>query len=289
MTGFGTATVEVPGGRLAVEVRSVNHRFSEVQIRLPRDLAPLEDRTRALVQERIRRGRVEVIVTRDEGTRRPRRVRADVELAAAYAQALRDLAAAVGAGGEVTLAQVAGLPDVLRIEDERSEIDAVAPALEAALRTALDALVAMRTEEGRRLALDLVARVDAIEQMTEAVASRSREVVRAYGERLRARLAEWLAQVPLDESRVAAELAIFAERSDITEELVRLRSHLAQFRQALGEDEGPVGRKLDFLLQEVGRETNTIGSKANDVEISRTIITMKGELESLREQVQNVE
>lgn len=289
MTGFGAATAEVPGGRLAVEVRSVNHRFSEVQLRLPRDLAALEDRTRTLVQEQVRRGRVEVIVTRDEGTRRVRRVRADFELAAAYVHALRELAGVVGASDEITLAQVAGLPDVLKLEDDRVDAESVWPALDMAVRTATDALVVMRAAEGRRLADDLFARTAALETMTDAIAGRSREVVRAYAERLRGRLAELLKDTPIDETRISAELALFAERSDITEELTRLRSHLVQFRQTVADEDGAVGRKLDFILQEMGRETNTIGSKANDLDVTRTIITMKSELESLREQIQNVE
>jgi uncharacterized protein (TIGR00255 family) len=289
MTGFGTATVEVPGGRMSVEVRSVNHRFSEVQIRLPRDLAALEDRARALVQERVRRGRVEVIVTRDEGTRRARTVRVDAELAAAYARALRELGQAIDAPGEVSLEHISALPDVLRVEDERTDPDAAWPALEGAIRRAADGLVAMREAEGGRLAEDLLRRAATLDALAEAVAARSRDVVRAYGERLRARLAEALAEIPVDEARIAAELALFAERSDITEELTRLRSHLVQFRQTVAEEDGAVGRKLDFILQEMGRETNTIGSKANDLEITRTIIGMKSELESVREQVQNVE
>ncbi len=289
MTGFGAATAEVPGGRLAVEVRSVNHRFSEVQIRLPRDLAALEDRTRTLVQERVRRGRVEVIVTRDEGTRRMRRVRADFELATAYVHALRELAGVVGARDEITLSQMAGLPDVLRLEDDRIDAESVWPALDAAVRAATDALVVMRAAEGRRLADDLFARAAVLEAMTDAVAGRSREVVRAYTERLRGRLAELLKDVPIDETRMATELVLFAERSDISEELTRLRSHLVQFRQTVADEEGAVGRKLDFILQEMGRETNTVGSKANDLDVTRTIITMKSELESLREQIQNVE
>jgi uncharacterized protein (TIGR00255 family) len=289
MTGFGTATAEVPGGRFAVEVRSINHRFSEVQLRVPRDLAALEDRARSIVQERVRRGRVEVIVTRDEGTRRPRTVRADVELAGAYARALRDLAAAIGAAGDVTVDRIAALPDVLRVEDERPDVDAVWPSLEHAIRSAADALVAMRAAEGARLAADLLARVETIERMTDAIAGRGRDVVRSYAERLRARVAELLAEVPVDDARLAAEVVVFADRSDITEELTRLRSHLVQFRHTVAGEDGAVGRKLDFLLQEMGRETNTIGAKANDLEITRVIITMKSELESLREQVQNVE
>jgi uncharacterized protein (TIGR00255 family) len=288
MTGFGTATAQTPGGRLAVEARSVNHRFSEILIRLPRDLSALEDRIRPLVQSTIYRGRVEVVVSRDEGARKPRAVRADTDLAAAYARALREIAGAVGVGGDLTLTQFAGLPDVLRVEDDRVDVEGLWGALQPAVTAAATALVAMRQAEGQRLADDLVTRVRSLETHHAAIAARSRQVVQAYGERLRARLAEALGQVPIDEARLASELALFAERSDITEELTRLASHLTQFRETLRED-AAVGRKLEFILQEMGRETNTIGSKANDLEITRAVIAMKGELESLREQIQNVE
>lgn len=288
MTGFGTATAQSPGGRLTVDIRSVNHRFSEVQIRLPKDLTSLEDRARAVIQGKVHRGRVEVVVTREDGARRPKAVRADLELATAYAQALRDIAGTVGAVGEVTLTQLAALPDVLRAEDDRPDVETLWPALESAVATASDALVAMRTAEGRHLADDLLDRAAALGRLLDAVNARSRDVVRQYSERLRVRLAELLAEIPIDETRIATELALFAERSDISEELVRLRSHTAQFRQTVDED-GAVGRKLEFILQEMGRETNTIGAKANDLDITRAVIAMKTELESLREQVQNVE
>lgn len=288
MTGFGAATAQAPGGRLTVEVRSVNHRFSEVQIRLPKDLSALEEPTRAVVQGKVQRGRVEVVVTREDGAKRTKAVRADLELASAYARALREIAGMVGAAGEVTLAQVAALPDVLRVEDDRGEVEMLWPALEVAVAAATDALVAMRTAEGRRMASDLQERLEAIGRLLEAVSERAGDVVRVYSERLRARLAELLTEVPVDETRIATEIALFAERSDISEELVRLRSHIVQFRQTLGE-EGAVGRKLEFILQEMGRETNTIGSKANDLDITRAVIAIKSELESLREQVQNIE
>ncbi|MDR7482759.1 MAG: YicC/YloC family endoribonuclease [Armatimonadota bacterium] len=289
MTGFGAAAVSLPGGRLAVEMRSVNHRFSEIQIRLPRDLAGLEDRVRAVVQGRVLRGRVEVSVTREDSGRRARVVRADTDLAAAYAQALRTLARAVGAAGDVTIDHLVALPDVVGVEEDRPELDAVWPALEEAVRSAADALVAMRAAEGRRLAQDVLARLDALGQAAEVIAARSRLVVQAYRDRLRARLAELLGDVPVDEARIATELAVVAERSDITEELVRFRSHLAQFRDTVLGEDGAVGRKLEFILQEMGREVNTVGAKANDLEITRQVIAMKAELESLREQVQNVE
>lgn len=289
MTGFGAATADVTGGRFAVEIRSVNHRFSEVQVRLPRDLGVLEERVRALVMEQVRRGRVEVIISRDNGARRPRVFRADMDLAASYTQALRELATSVGVSGEITLAQIAALPDVLRLEEDRVEVEAFWPAIEEAVRTAIGALVAMRVAEGARLADDVLARAGAVERMAGAISARSRGVVQAYGERLRGRLADLLGETPVDEPRIAAEIAVFADRCDITEELTRLRSHLEQFCQVVTAEEGAVGRKLEFILQEMGRETNTIGSKANDLEITRAVIEMKGEIESLREQIQNIE
>jgi uncharacterized protein (TIGR00255 family) len=289
MTGFGSATAEVAGGRLAVEIRSVNHRFSEVLIRMPRDLAALEDRARAVVQERVRRGRVDVVITRDEGARRPKAVRADAELAQAYARALRELAGIIGAGGEVTVDQIASMPDVLRVEDERPDLESLWRTLEGGVRSAADQLVVMRVAEGERLGADLVARIAELERLAEAVAARSGDVVRAHRDRLQSRIAELLGEIPVDPARIASEVALFADRSDISEEVTRLRSHLAQFRQTVTSEDGAVGRKLDFVLQEMGRETNTIGSKANDLEITRAIIEMKSALESLREQVQNVE
>jgi uncharacterized protein (TIGR00255 family) len=289
MTGFGAASAAAAGGRLSVEVRSVNHRFSEVQLRLPRDLTPLEDRVRGIVQAHILRGRVEVVVAREDGTRRPRTVRADLDLAAAYARALRDVAGAVGTSSDVTLAQIAALPDVLRIEDDRLDAEDLWPHLEPAVRSATEALVGMRAVEGRRLADDLLSRLAALDRMVDEIALRSRDIVQAYGARLRTRLAELLNETPVDEARIATELALFAERSDITEELTRLRSHVQQFSQTVAGEDGALGRKLEFILQEMARETNTIGAKANDLETTRIVIAMKSELESLREQIQNVE
>jgi uncharacterized protein (TIGR00255 family) len=188
----------------------------------------------------------------------------------------------------LTLAQFVALPDVLRIEDDRLDLETLWDALLPAVTGATQALVTMRRSEGQRLARDLAGRLATIEAHHAAIAARSRDVVLAYAGRLRARLAELLGQPPVDEARLAAELALFAERSDISEELTRLASHLTQFRQTLDED-APVGRKLEFIAQEMGREINTIGSKANDLDITRSVIAMKGELESLREQIQNVE
>lgn len=289
MTGFGSASVPTTAGRFAVEIRSVNHRFSEIVVRLPRDLAPLEEQVRAAVQGRVLRGRVEVSVVREDRGVRARTIRPDTEAAAAYAQALKDVAGALGMSGDITLAQVAAFPDVIKVEEPKEEVDRLWPQLQPAVESAVDALTALRDAEGRRLAADLLARLGRIRDLTEVVAARSPAAVSDYTARLRARVGELLGDVPVDEQRLAAEIVIFAERSDVTEELTRLRSHAEQFALDLAATDGALGRKLEFLLQEMGREANTIGAKANDMEISRTIIAIKGELESLREQVQNIE
>lgn len=289
MTGYGRGDAQTPAGRFTVEVRSVNARFGEVLVRLPRDVTPLEDRVRAVVQSRVLRGRVEVTIMRDDRAARMKAVRADADLAAAYAQALRDLADVMGVPDGISLSQVAAFPDVIRVEEAKEDLEALWPALAPAVEAAAEDLVAMRVAEGRRLAEDLEARLAHLEALAAEVEARSRLTVSAHAVRLRDRITELLGGFPLDESRLAAEVAIFAERSDVSEEVTRLRSHIAQFRADLRDSPGAVGRRLEFVLQEMGREVNTTGSKANDLEITRAVIAMKGELESMREQIQNVE
>ncbi len=289
MTGFGTAEVVTSAGRFRVEARAVNHRFAEVVVRLPRELSALEDRVRPLVQGRVLRGRVEVTIMRDERAGRTRTVRSDVDLARAYAQALRELADVLGVSGEFGLPLIASFPDVLKVEEAREDLEALWPALAPAVEEALDALVAMREAEGRRLAQDLLARLDRVDGILAQVERRALAVRAVYAQRLRQRIAQLLGEVPVDDARLAMEVAVFAERSDVSEEVTRLRSHLAQFRHDVTAAAGPVGRRLEFVLQEMHREATTIGAKANDLDIARAVIEIKGELESLREQVQNIE
>lgn len=289
MTGYGRAEAQTASGRFTVEMRSVNHRFGEVLVRLPRDLSPLEDRVRTVVQGRILRGRVEVTVIREDRAMRTKTVRADTELAAAYAQALKELANTLRIRDGMTLAQVAALPDVIRIEETKEDLEALWPILARAIEEATADLVEMREAEGGRLADDLEARLGRVEGFGQGIEAQAKRAVGDFVIRLRERIAALLVEVPVDENRLAAEVAIFAERSDVSEEVTRLRSHVAQFRQDLRNAGGAVGRRLEFVLQEMGREVNTIGAKANDLEITRAVIAMKGEIESMREQIQNVE
>ena len=292
MTGYGAAEVEAQTGRWWVEVRSTNHRFLEVVVRLPRDLGALEDRVRAAVAGRVRRGRVEVLV-REEATGRARSVTVDTELARQYAQALETLRRELGIQDSLNLAALLALPEVVRLEEVRPDVELAWQALRTGLDQALDSLVRMREAEGAHLAEDLAARVARVEEWVEEVSRRAEELPQVYAQRLRERVAELVRALgverPPDEARLAMEVAAFADRCDVREELVRLRSHLHQARALLHASDGAVGRKLEFLLQEMQREVNTVGSKAGDLDVTRAVLEMKSELEAIREQVQNVE
>ena len=288
MTGFGASDLTTATGRYAVEARSLNHRFLEVVVRLPRELAPLEERIRTLVQGRVLRGRVEVAIMRENYGKRVRTVKIDLDLAKAFASALNELKQALELPGSPDLAMLSGLPDLIRVEEQKEDLEAAWVAIAEGVETALSRLVAMREREGARLTSDLEQRVRRLAERANEIERRAPLVVQEYAARLARRIEEMIGTAPIDEGRLAAEVAIFADRSDIAEETTRFRSHLAQMQQMLT-GSGPAGRTLEFLVQELGREANTIGSKANDVEISRAVIAVKGELESLREQIQNLE
>ena len=288
MTGFGASDLATAAGRYTVEARSLNHRFLEIVVRLPRELAPLEDRIRALVQGRVLRGRVEVAIMRENYGKRLRTVRIDLDLAKAFASALNELKQALELPGSPDLAMLSALPDLIRIEEQKEDLEAAWTAIAEGLEVALSRLVAMREREGARLASDLGQRVRRLAERADEIERRAPLVVQEHAARLTRRIEELIGMPPVDEGRLAAEVAIFADRSDIAEETTRFRSHLAQMQQMLI-GSGAAGRTLEFLVQELGREANTIGSKANDVEISRAVIAVKGELESLREQIQNLE
>jgi uncharacterized protein (TIGR00255 family) len=288
MTGFGTGELVTSAGRYTVEARSLNHRFLEVLVRLPRDLSSLEDRIRTLVQARVLRGRVEVAIIRENYGKRARTVKVDVDLAKTFISALNDLKQSLELSGTPDLSMLVGLPDLIKIEEQKEDLEESWPAIATGVGQAMDRLVGMRGTEGARLAQDLESRMERLRERADEVERRAPMVVREYAARLTRRVGELLGTHPVDEGRVATEVAMFADRCDITEEITRFRSHLAQVRQTI-QGEGAVGRTLEFIVQELGREANTMGSKANDLEITRTVIAIKGELESLREQIQNVE
>ena len=287
MTGYGRCQMAEDGREMAVEVKSVNHRFLDVSCRLPRHLSFLDDAVRKGVAARVSRGHVDVFVSYVNHRTDAREIRVDTVLATAYQGAVRELALALGKEESLPLADYVRLPDVLTVE-ERDEDQAVVRSLfERALDGALLELSAMREREGEAMRTDILEKTANIESIRDGIALRAPLVVEEYRAKLHQRIASLL-EGELDEARFATEVALFADRAAIDEELVRLVSHISQIRATVELAE-PVGRKLDFLVQELNREVNTIGSKASDASIAQAVVQAKGEIEKLREQVQNVE
>lgn len=287
MTGYGRCQIERDGRTMTVEVKSVNHRFLDISFRLARHLMFLDDAVRKGVSARLARGHVDVFVNYENHREDAREVRVDTALASAYQRAMNELSAVLGTEQSVSLQDYARMPDVLTVQEREEDQDAVRELFEETLSGALDALIAMRAQEGESMKADILDKIACIEEIREAISVRAPLVVEDYRVRLRERIAA-MTEGEIDEARLLTEIAIFADRAAIDEELVRLLSHTAQIRRT-AEMAEPVGRKLDFLVQELNREVNTIGSKAMDAEIAQRVVQAKGEIEKLREQVQNIE
>ena len=288
MTGYGRARSTLHGRDITVEVRSVNNRYLDCSIKMPRVYIFAEDAMKALVQKTVSRGKVDVFVTIDTVEAEGSVVRVDTALAGEYLQAIRALKDQFGLPEDVTALSLARMPDVLTVTKAEEDLEAVSGDICSVLEEALAAYQAMRATEGEKLAADIAGRLDTIEALTGKVEERSPQTVAEYRQKLLDRMQEVLSSASIDESRILTEAAIFADKVAVDEETVRLRSHLSQLREMLRSDV-PVGRKLDFLIQEVNRESNTIGSKCSDLEIARGVVELKAEVEKIREQVQNIE
>ena len=289
MTGFGVGDVALESGRVAAEIRSVNQRFLDVRARLPRELADLTLFVEQIVRERLRRGRVELVLRTEGAVVAPCAL--DKERARSAMRALAELRDELAPGAELPLSLLAAVPDLF-VPPAGPALDALRTAVRSATLAALEKMDAMCRAEGASLARDLAARTETVRALTRQVLGRVEGAREAAKKRLSLRLERLLegSEAALDASRLEAEVALLADRSDFTEELTRLASHLDQFDAALAGPAGePVGRRLDFLLQEMVREANTLGSKAQDAHVSRDVIAIKVELERMREQVQNVE
>ena len=288
MTGYGRAREMRNGRDITVEVRSVNNRYLDCTVKMPRAYIFAEDRMKARVQQAISRGKVDVFVTIDASAADEAVVAVNEPLARGYYEALTRLKTIFSLPGEVTPEVLAKFPDVLAVTKAEEDVEAIAADICAVLDDALAAYNDMRAVEGEKLAADVAGRVTTIETVVGRVEERSPQTVAAYRQRLEAKMQEVLQSTTIDESRILTEAAIFADKIAVDEETVRLRSHIAQLRAMLASDE-PVGRKLDFLIQEVNRECNTIGSKCSDLTIAQDVVNMKAEVEKIREQVQNME
>ncbi len=288
MTGFGAGTATVGSERVDVELRTVNHKFCEVRTHLPRELAPLEPGLLRRLRSEILRGAVEISIRRhgEGGTALVARV--DLDLARAYADAQRRIAEALSSSEPVSVRDLLQLEGVVRIEDAPADLGAAEKALEGALGAALEALGRMRCAEGAALGRDLSARLMLLRELCARATELAPAMVECFRDRLAARAQELARGIAIPGDRLAQEVALAAERMDVAEELIRLRTHLEQLERLL-EGEEAVGRRMDFLLQELNREINTLGSKSQSAEMAALVVEMKAEAERLREQAQNVE
>ncbi len=288
MTGFGRAQATVDGMTVTVELKSVNHRYFEFSARVPRNYGFLEEKLKGFVNASVARGKTECFVGIENPDSDEVEVIVNTALARGYADAIRSLSDLVGTNEQPTASQLSRFPDVLTVHKAEPDEERVWNAVQQTAQLALEQFLAMRQTEGEKLRADILSHADRIAQLVAFVESRSPQTVREYNEKLHRRMAELLEDANVDEQRLLTEAAIFADKVAVDEETVRLHSHLSQLHDFLEADE-PIGRKLDFLVQEINRESNTIGSKAQDVEIAKAVIDIKAEVEKIREQVQNIE
>lgn len=288
MTGYGRGEADQDGTKFSVELNSVNRKQSDIVMNLPRDLATLEPRIRQTINEKISRGRMNVLVALHQGANGAAALALDTALARSYHQAMLTLQKELSAPGEITIGTLLQAPGVMRSPEHTINADEAWPVVQRALTAALGELIRMREREGKHLAKDLIHRLKTLRQETKEIRGLYPEVVKKYRATLRERLEKAGLDLPLDDERLLKEVTIFADRSDISEELTRLESHLAQFAHHLRKNE-PVGRTLEFITQEIFRELNTLGAKSNDAGISQHVVACKSELEKIREQIQNLE
>jgi len=288
MTGYGRGQSAFNGAKISVELNSVNRKQSDVTVSLPRELSELEPRLRDVINTRISRGRLNVVVACVNGTNASTKTALDTALAATYYRAMLDLQKELKVGGEISIETILRAPGVLRISEEQIAGEKVWPHLESALNEALDDLVKMREKEGKHLAKDLIKRLKIVRMSLRKIRLQVPGVIKKYRQTLHERIQKAGIEVAADDERLVKEIIFFADKSDVSEELTRLESHFAQFAHTLRKNE-PVGRTLDFITQEISREFNTLGSKANDADVSQLVVICKAEMEKIREQIQNIE
>ena len=290
MTGFGRSEYTDGKRSIIVEIKSVNHRYSDITFKMPRRYSFAEDKLKGVVKDIARRGKIDVSIMVENITEDDTNVRLNTMVARQYYENLRELQKAFDVSGDITLQFLSTLPDVMKAVPDVEDEDAIFKSLEIPVLEAARKLDEMRTLEGAKLAEDIIKRGDYIRSHVKEIEERSPEVTKAYAEKLRDRIRELVGNnVTVPEDRILLEAAIFADKCSITEELVRLDSHIIQLNSIISKSNQPDGKKLDFLVQEMNREANTIGSKANDIEITNKVLEIKSEIEKIREQVQNLE
>ena len=288
MTGYGRAQGSFSGGDITVEIKSVNNRYLDCGVKLPRGYAYLEEGVKSQVQKAISRGKVDVFITINAAGADNVKISVNEPVAKGYIDAMHRLVQEYGIQDDISASAISKFSDVFLVEKQEQDENEVKSAISGVVAEALGAFDAMRTREGEALKTDLLQKAEGILTLVSKVEERSRITVKAYRERLTAKMQEVLEDRQIDEARIIQEAAIYADKVAVDEETVRLRSHVDQLQNMLSEG-GVIGRKLDFLMQEMNREANTIGSKGNDVEQARNVVSIKSELEKIREQIQNIE
>lgn len=288
MTGFGAGDAETADFKVHIEVKAVNQRFLETNYHMPYSMNMFENQLTKKIKEYASRGKLDINIRFQDLRDKAVTVKVDKGLVAAYGQALQEISSQLELSAPVTAAQIASYPDVLKLNEENADLEAAQPVLMQAMEQALESFVAMREAEGQNIQRDLLARIATLENFVGELEKLAPEIVAAYRQRLENLLREYLAKEDIEKSRIIQEVALFTDKVNYTEETVRLRSHFDQFRQIITAGE-PVGRKLDFLIQEMNREINTVASKANSAGAAQFVVDVKSEIEKIREQIQNIE
>lgn len=288
MTGFGAGDAETADFKVHIELKAVNQRFLETNYHMPYSMNMFENQLTKKIKEYASRGKLDINIRFQDLRDKAVTVKVDKGLVAAYGQALQEISSQLELSAPVTAAQIASYPDVLKLNEENADLEAAQPVLMQAMEQALESFVAMREAEGQNIQRDLLARIGTLENFVGELEKLAPEIVAAYRQRLENLLREYLAKEDIEESRIIQEVALFTDKVNYTEETVRLRSHFDQFRQIITAGE-PVGRKLDFLIQEMNREINTVASKANSAGAAQFVVDVKSEIEKIREQIQNIE
>lgn len=287
MTGFGRASLESNGKNYIIEIKTVNNKYSDITVKSPKRLSFIEDKIRKQIANKITRGKVEVSVSFFDFSNKSKNVVLNKEIAKEYIKQLREIADENNLSENISVVEIAKLPDILNSMDSDNDEEITNETLQC-LNMALDSLIDMRKAEGENIKQDLLIRIERVKNLVDKIAENSKGIVEEYVSKLEKRVKEILKNDVVDENRIAQEAVIYADKTSIEEELTRLNSHIVQFKELVNSD-GPVGKKLDFMIQEMNRETNTIGSKAGSGEITKEVIDLKVELEDIREQVQNIE
>lgn len=287
MTGFGRASLESNGKNYIIEIKTVNNKYSDITVKSPKRLSFMEDKIRKQIANRITRGKVEVSVSFFDFSNKSKNVVLNKEIAKEYIKQLREIADENNLSENISVVEIAKLPDILNSIDSDNDEEIAGEALQC-LNMALDSLIEMKKTEGENIKQDLLVRIERVQNLVDKIAENSKGIVEEYVSKLEKRVKEILKTDVVDENRIAQEAVIYADKTSIEEELTRLNSHIVQFKELVNSD-GPVGKKLDFMIQEMNRETNTIGSKAGSGEITKAVIDLKVELEDIREQIQNIE